>query len=62
MEHSVKCPSCNVELVEGDVFDTCVTDDYVKVSVAGFCPECDKDFQWVRKYNFVGVFDLKEDS
>ena len=52
-----KCPYCNNELTEDDVYDATTdrTDDgrfAVVHNIVGHCDECGKEFQWEEIYAF----------
>lgn len=55
-----KCKYCNVELEFDNTIDRDIDIDIVYLYEVGHCPKCDRDYQWVDKYNFVKFEDLEE--
>ena len=45
----VKCPHCNIELVEDDTYRQSIDENCGMVATfykMGHCPECDRQYQW----------------
>lgn len=54
------CPNCGAELEQDECYDTQFGDDCITNFMAGHCPTCDKEFQWVEVYDYAGVEDIEE--
>ena len=61
----MKCPDCNSKLVITDdieytanIFDKKLLD----VSVAGFCPTCERKFLWTQHYTLTSEDELEDDE
>lgn len=54
------CPHCDEELVQDECYDTHFEEEYIVNYIAGHCPMCDKEFQWVEVYEFAGANEIEE--
>ena len=55
-----KCPHCNVELETTDCYDVQYEDERVIYLQIGYCPECDRSFQWDEVYEYTETINLEE--
>lgn len=65
MKPNAICPHCGEDLVEDECYDTCferdfITKDFIVNYIAGHCPTCEKEFQWVEVYEFAGADEIEE--
>ena len=56
----VKCPYCGCDLIEDEDYDLTCEGDYVLEYVVGHCEECEREFQWMNRYDYVSFGDLRE--
>lgn len=56
------CPHCGEELIQDECYDTNFEGEYIANYIAGHCPTCEKEFQWVEVYNYAGVDEIEEVS
>ena len=54
------CPHCDAELEQDECFDTRFEEDSITNYIAGHCPTCDKEFQWVESYAFESIDEIEE--
>ena len=54
------CPRCGEGLVQDECFNTVFDIEFIANYISGHCPTCEKEFQWVEVYNYVGVEDIEE--
>ena len=54
------CPNCGAELEQDECYNSNFESDFITYYVAGHCPTCDKEFQWVEVYDYAGVEDIEE--
>jgi hypothetical protein len=54
------CPNCGEELTQDECYDTHFEQEYIANFIAGHCPNCEKEFQWVEVYNYAGVDEIEE--
>ena len=61
----VKCPMCNVELIEDDTYNSSIDENFgmtASFNKVGHCPKCEKEYQWSVCYDLENplVQDLSE--
>ena len=55
-----KCPYCNVELEYEERMRDQNEGDYYYETWRGYCPKCNRTFQWDEVYNFSCCDNLEE--
>lgn len=60
MEQSAKCPHCNAELEGDECYDTSNWEFTHIEYIAGHCPQCGKEYQWKRIFDYRGAEDIEE--
>lgn len=55
-----KCPYCNVELEYEERMDSQNYGDYYSERWTGYCPQCNKTFNWSEIYTYSNYEELEE--
>lgn len=57
--NEVICPSCGGVIEYDYCANTCVEEDSVYRRYVGYCTECETNYEWTERYDFVCNQDLK---
>ena len=63
-DYELKCPKCGGVIEHDDTYDCSIGEDYLVNYCIGYCPNCDREYQWQEEYNlkFDGVANFREVS
>ena len=60
MMKTATCSNCGAELEQDECYDTNFEGSFIANYIAGHCPNCNKEFQWVEVYDYKGVEEIEE--